>query len=197
MFSSRSFIVSGLTFRSLIHFVFIFVYGVRKCSSVILLQVVDQFSQLLKRLPFLHCLFLLPFSNVNLITYILSSYSCLIKCWDSCCSLIVWACRRFDSVQQVSKSMPAECTIIINFCDFYLWRFHNTFYCAKSPQLCLTLCDPMDTMDCSLPGFSVHRILQARILEWVAMPPSGDLPDPGIKPYMSYVSCIGRQVLYH
>ena len=51
MFSSRSFIVSGLTFRSFIHFEFIFVYGVRKCSSFILLQVVDQFSQhhLLKR----------------------------------------------------------------------------------------------------------------------------------------------------
>ena len=29
---------------------------------------------------------------------------------------------------------------------------------------------------------SVHRIFQARILEWVAMPSSGDLPDPGIKP---------------
>ena len=38
-------IVSGLTFRSLIHFEFIFVYGVRKCSSFILLQVVDQISQ--------------------------------------------------------------------------------------------------------------------------------------------------------
>ena len=45
MFSSRSFILSGLTFRSLIHFEFIFVYGVRKCYSFILLQVVDQFSQ--------------------------------------------------------------------------------------------------------------------------------------------------------
>ena len=44
MFSSKSFIVSGLMFRSLIHFEFIFVYGVRKCSSLILLQVVDQFS---------------------------------------------------------------------------------------------------------------------------------------------------------
>ena len=42
MFSFRSFIVSGLMFRSLIHFEFIFVYGVRKCSSFILLQVVDQ-----------------------------------------------------------------------------------------------------------------------------------------------------------
>ena len=56
----RSFIVSGLTFRSLIHFEFIFVYGVGKCSSFIFLQVVDQFSQhhLLMRLSFLHCIFL-------------------------------------------------------------------------------------------------------------------------------------------
>ena len=45
MFSFRSFIISGLTFRSLIHFEFIFVYGVRRYSSFILLQVVDQFSQ--------------------------------------------------------------------------------------------------------------------------------------------------------
>ena len=59
MFSSRSFIVSGLTFRSLIHFEFIFMYGVRKCSSFILLKVVDQFSQhhLLKRLSFFHCIY--------------------------------------------------------------------------------------------------------------------------------------------
>ena len=39
-------------------------------------------------------------------------------------------------------------------------------------------CDPMD---CSLPGSSVHEILQARILEWVAISFSKDLPDPGIK----------------
>ena len=39
--------------------------------------------------------------------------------------------------------------------------------CAKLLQLCLILCDPMD---CSLPGSSVHEILQARILEQVAMP---------------------------
>ena len=45
MFSSRTFTVSGLTFRSLIHFEFNFVYGVRKCSSFILLHVVDQFSK--------------------------------------------------------------------------------------------------------------------------------------------------------
>ena len=37
---------------------------------------------------------------------------------------------------------------------------------AKSFQSCLTLCDPMN---CSLPGSSVHGILQARILEWIAI----------------------------
>ena len=37
-------------------------------------------------------------------------------------------------------------------------------------------------MDCSPPGSSVHGILQTRILEWVAMPPPGDLPNPGIEP---------------
>ena len=46
-------------------------------------------------------------------------------------------------------------------------------------QSCPALCDPMD---CSLPGSSVHEILQARILEWVAMSFSRELPDPGIKP---------------
>ena len=58
IFSSRSFIVSSLKFKSLIHLEFIFMYGVRNCSTFILLQVVDQFSQhhLLKRLSFLHCI---------------------------------------------------------------------------------------------------------------------------------------------
>ena len=67
MFSSRNFIVSGLTFRSLICFEFIFVYGVRKCSSFILLQVVDQFPQhhLLQRLSFLRCIFLPPLSKIK------------------------------------------------------------------------------------------------------------------------------------
>ena len=38
---------------------------------------------------------------------------------------------------------------------------------VKLLQSCPTLCDPMD---CSLPGYSVHGILQARILEWVIIP---------------------------
>ena len=57
MFSSKSFIVSGLTFRFLAHFEFIFVYGVRKCFNFLLLHVAVQFSQhhLLKRLSLPHC----------------------------------------------------------------------------------------------------------------------------------------------
>ena len=64
-FSSRSFIASGL--RSLIHFEFIFVYGVKKCSSFILLLVGDQFSQhqLLKIFSFLNCIFLPHLSKMR------------------------------------------------------------------------------------------------------------------------------------
>ena len=49
---------------------------------------------------------------------------------------------------------------------------------AKSFQLCPTLCDPMD---CSLPGFSVLGILQARILSDLPCLPLGDLPDARIE----------------
>ena len=67
MFSSKSFIVSHLTLKSLIRFEFIFVYGVRKCSNFILLHVAVQFFQhhLLKRLSFLHCIFLSPLSKTR------------------------------------------------------------------------------------------------------------------------------------
>ena len=45
---------------------------------------------------------------------------------------------------------------------------------VKVTQLYSTLCDPMDSRE--------HGILQARILEWLAFPSPGDLPNPGIKP---------------
>ena len=64
MLSSKGFIVSALIFRSLIHLEFIFVYDVKACSNFILILVAVQFFQqhLLKRLSFLHCMFLLPLS---------------------------------------------------------------------------------------------------------------------------------------
>ena len=55
---------------------------------------------------------------------------------------------------------------------------------AKSLQSCLTLCDPMD---CSPSGSSVHGILQARILEWVAIPFSGESSQPRD---WAHISCL-------
>ena len=60
-------------------------------------------------------------------------------------------------------------TLISSLCVFPEILIVNTSpcMCAKSLQFCLTLCKPLD---CSLPGSSVHGILQAGILEWVANP---------------------------
>ena len=41
--------------------------------------------------------------------------------------------------------------------------------------------DALRPQDYSLPDSSVHGVLQGRVLEWVAMPSSGDLPDPGVE----------------
>ena len=50
---------------------------------------------------------------------------------------------------------------------------------SEVAQSCLTLCNPVD---CSPPGSFVYRILKARILEWVAISFSGDLPNTGMEP---------------
>ena len=80
---------------------------------------------------------------------------------------------------------------------FYNWRFLPLnflhwftllLWSAKSLQLYLPL---WNSKDCSSPGSSVHEILKARILEWVAIPFSRD------GTWISNVSCIGRWVLYH
>ena len=57
----------------------------------------------------------------------------------------------------------------------------NSFYsvCCLVTALCLILCNPVDGRP---PGSSVHGISQARTLEWVAVPFSGDLPNPGTEP---------------
>ena len=51
--------------------------------------------------------------------------------------------------------------------------------CAKSLQSCLSLCNPVNH---NPPRSSVHGILQARILKWVAIPSSGGFPNPEIEP---------------
>ena len=71
---------------------------------------------------------------------------------------------------------------------------YATSPCANLFQSCLTLCN---LMDCSPPGSSVHGIYQARILEWAAMPFSRGSSQPRDWNCITYISCIGRHVLYH
>ena len=52
-------------------------------------------------------------------------------------------------------------------------------------------------MDGSLPGSSVQGILQARILEWVAISSSRGSSRPRDQTHVSYISCIGKQILCH
>ena len=66
--------------------------------------------------------------------------------------------------------------------------------CAKSLQFCPTLCD---TMNCSPPGYWVHGILQARILEWVAVSFSRGPSQPRDWTWVSCVPCTGWRILYH
>ena len=65
---------------------------------------------------------------------------------------------------------------------------------AKSLQSCLTLCDPVDY---SPPGSSIQGILQARMLEWVAISFSRGSSLLRDQTQISYTSCIGRQILYY
>ena len=67
-----------------------------------------------------------------------------------------------------------------------------SFSCVcLATQLCLTLCDPID---CNPSGPSVHGMLQARLLEWVAISFSRRFSRPRDR---NWVTCICRQMLYH
>ena len=63
--------------------------------------------------------------------------------------------------------------------------------------VCSLVSDFSQPHDCNLPDSSVHGILQARILEWVAFPFSRRSSQPRDQTCVSCTSCIGRQVLYH
>ena len=77
----------------------------------------------------------------------------------------------------------------------YVYILHIPVDCCHSvTQSRPTLCSPKD---CSPPGSSVYGIIQARILQWVAMPSSRGFSKPRNQTSISQVSCIGRQVLWH
>ena len=56
-----------------------------------------------------------------------------------------------------------------------IWVYISKYLCVLVAQLCPTLCN---SMDCSSPGSNVHRIIQARILEWFAIPFSRETSQP-------------------
>ena len=90
---------------------------------------------------------------------------------------------------------------VISFKNFFTLRYIVDLQCCDIFQVytkvvhsCPTLDDPMD---CSPPGSSVHGILQARTLGWVAMPSSRGSSQPRDQTGVSCVSCIDRRVLYY
>ena len=90
-------------------------------------------------------------------------------------TIVLWRLRRILSwiLSALSKVL----------CEFCTKCFHVTEKATLLMCVCVLsfvwLCD---LTDCRLPGSSVHGIFQARILEWLAISLSGDLPDPGTKP---------------
>ena len=61
-------------------------------------------------------------------------------------------------------------------------------------NLCPALCD---SMGCSPPGSFIHGVFQAKILEWIAISYSRGSSQNRDRTHVSYISCMGRQVLYH
>ena len=97
-------------------------------------------------------------------------------CVDLC--ILIHSCNQYHDQDKdltiTTPSTPTPCQTPVCRLLFYShWNVaaQNCSYvkynCVLVAQSCLTLCDPMD---CSPPGSSVHGILQARILEWVAIP---------------------------
>ena len=69
----------------------------------------------------------------------------------------------------VLQNIPLSYCVYLFLHDWSQVKLFHMCVCVLVTELCPTLCDPMD---CSPPGSSVHGILQARILEWVAFPSS-------------------------
>ena len=119
-------------------------------------------------------------------------------------SLCMWHAKLLQSCLILQKAMATHSSVLA-------WRIpgtgepggllslgshrvrHDWSDLAAAAAACLILCNPMG---CSLPGFFVHGILQARILEWVAMPSSRGSSWPRDQTCISYIPCIDRQFFF-
>ena len=101
----------------------------------------------------------------------------------------IWAFSLLSSECVHEHEIPLEKSIhwltwlVSSFSDWLKW--------SEVAQSCPTLCDPTD---CSLPGFSVHGIFQARVLKWVAFSFSRGSPPPSDQ---TRVSCMGGRCFTH
>ena len=110
-----------------------------------------------------------------------------------CISPCFLACKASDekSNYNISVGLFLDCSVLLTdmaflgqYCIVLITIILYVCMCVLVTQSCLTLCDPTD---CSLPGFSVHGILQAAILEWIAIPFSRGTSQPRDR---TLVSCI-------
>ena len=110
-------------------------------------------------------------------------------CLDSSLS---WPCQKYlgshsRTFQHLATSPCSHATIL----SYLNVSWNIACVHAKLPQSCPTLCE------CSPPGSSVHGILQARILEWVAMPSSRRSFPPRNWTHISGVSCLSGRFFIH
>ena len=103
--------------------------------------------------------------------------------WD----LVPWPGNKLGTPALEVWSFSHQTTREVSIIHFLIasQNLESLSVCMLSLFSCVQFCDPKDY---SPPGFSVHGILQSRILEWVAMPSFRG---------RTWVSCIGRWVLYH
>ena len=104
---------------------------------------------------------------------------------------LIWMAQMRESYDWICWEIEAKQNFLMN-CETRPYCFAAP--AAKSLHPCPTLCDPID---CSPQGFPIPGIPQARTLEWVAMPSTREASRPRDRTWVSYVSCIGRQVLHH
>ena len=110
--------------------------------------------------------------------------------WDNsvglCCSITIFSVVHSITIGIHKHPLYKYWRLLLSDSPFSL--------CTKLLQSCPTV---WDLLDCSPPGSSVHRVLQARILEGVAMSSLRGSSRPGDGIQVFYSCCIGRRVLYH
>ena len=109
--------------------------------------------------------------------------------WMNAWPIIRWLRITIDSAIKYVQMFSSD-DLLVNSGWFAIFYFSvvtslNTCVHVQLLQSCPSLCDPLD---CNPPGFSVHGILQARILEWVVMPSSRRSSQPRDITQMSFIA---------